>query len=66
MLFTHRDLSGPAILQISSYWRPAQEIAIDLLRDSDDPAIFLKRCNRLRPKAEPRNIVGDLMPDRLA
>ncbi len=66
MLFTHRGLSGPAILQISSYWRPGQEIAIDLLPDSDDPAIFLKGRKRLRPKAELRNIVGDLMPDRLA
>ncbi|MDP3163173.1 MAG: NAD(P)/FAD-dependent oxidoreductase [Reyranella sp.] len=66
MLFTHRGLSGPAILQISSYWKPGQEIAVDLLPDSDDPAIFLKGRKRLRPKAELRNIVGDLMPDRLA
>ena len=66
MLFTHRGLSGPAILQISSYWRAGQEIAVDLLPDSDDPAVFLKGRKRLRPKAELRNIVGDLMPDRLA
>ena len=65
MLFTHRGLSGPAILQISSYWRPGQELAIDLLPDSD-AATFLKGRKRLRPKAELRNIVGDLMPDRLA
>jgi len=65
MLFTHRGLSGPAILQISSYWRPGQEIAIDLLPDRD-AATFLKGRKRLRPKAELRNIVGDLLPDRLA
>jgi predicted Rossmann fold flavoprotein len=65
MLFTHRGLSGPAILQISSYWRAGQEIAIDLLPDQD-AATFLKGRKRLRPKAELRNIVGDLMPDRLA
>ena len=65
MLFTHRGLSGPAILQISSYWRPGQEITVDLLPDSD-AATFLKGRKRLRPKAELRNIVGDLMPDRLA
>ena len=65
MLFTHRGLSGPAILQISSYWRPGQEIAIDLLPDRD-AATFLKGRKQLRPKAELRNIVGDLMPDRLA
>ena len=35
MLFTHRGLSGPAILQISSYWREGQEIVIDLLPDTD-------------------------------
>ena len=65
MLFTHRGLSGPAILQISSYWRPGLEITVDLLPDSD-AATFLKGRKRLRPKAELRNIVGDLMPDRLA
>ncbi|MEA2804409.1 MAG: hypothetical protein QOE49_4504, partial [Rhodospirillaceae bacterium] len=35
MLFTHRGLSGPAILQISSYWREGQEISVDLLPDTD-------------------------------
>jgi len=65
MLFTHRGLSGPAILQISSYWRPGQEITIDLLPERD-AATFLKGRKRLRPKAELRNIVADLMPDRLA
>src|SRR5262245_35045048 len=40
MLFTHRGLSGPAILQISSYWHAGQEISIDLLPDTD-AAVFL-------------------------
>ncbi|MBE9536365.1 MAG: NAD(P)/FAD-dependent oxidoreductase [Proteobacteria bacterium] len=35
LLFTHRGLSGPAILQISSYWKPGADIIIDLLPDSD-------------------------------
>jgi predicted Rossmann fold flavoprotein len=35
VLFTHRGLSGPALLQVSSYWRPGQEIALDLLPDGD-------------------------------
>src|SRR5580704_14648403 len=51
MLFTHRGLSGPAILQISSYWQPGQEISIDLLPDLD-AAQFLKERRHLRPKAE--------------
>ncbi len=35
LLFTHRGLSGPAILQISSFWRPGEEIAVDLAPDAD-------------------------------
>jgi predicted Rossmann fold flavoprotein len=65
MLFTHRGLSGPAILQISSYWRDGQENAIDLLPDTD-AAAFLKERKRSRPKAELRTILGELMPQRLA
>lgn len=38
VLFTHKGLSGPAILQISSYWQPGQEIIIDLLPDTDAEA----------------------------
>ena len=65
MLFTHRGLSGPAILQISSYWREGREIAIDLLPGTD-AAAFLKERKRTRAKAELRTILGELMPQRLA
>jgi predicted Rossmann fold flavoprotein len=65
MLFTHRGLSGPAILQISSYWREGQEIVIDLLPDADVAAI-LKERKRSRPKAELRTALAELMPQRLA
>jgi predicted Rossmann fold flavoprotein len=65
MLFTHRGLSGPAILQISSYWREGQEIVIDLLPDAD-AAAFLKERKRSRPKAELRTVLAELMPQRLA
>ena len=65
MLFTHRGLSGPAILQISSYWREGQEIRIDLL-PSVDAAALLKERKRMRPKAELRTILGEVMPQRLA
>jgi predicted Rossmann fold flavoprotein len=65
MLFTHRGLSGPAILQISSYWRPGQAIAIDLLPDLDaDP--FLKDRKRTRPRAELRTVLAEVLPQRLA
>jgi predicted Rossmann fold flavoprotein len=65
MLFTHRGLSGPALLQISSYWREAQEIGIDLL-PGIDAATLLKERKRARPKAELRTILAELMPQRLA
>ena len=65
MLFTHRGLSGPAILQISSYWREGEEIAIDLLPGTD-AAAFLKERKRSRPRAELRTVLGEMLPQRLA
>jgi len=65
LLFTHRGLSGPAILQISSYWREGQEIVIDLLPDTD-AAAFLQERKRSRPKAELRTVLAELIPQRLA
>ncbi len=65
MLFTHRGLSGPAILQISSYWQPGQEIAIDLLPGLD-AARFLEERRHARPKAELRTLLAEVMPQRLA
>ena len=65
LLFTHRGLSGPAILQVSSYWKPGQEITIDLLPDSD-AAAFLKERKRSRPKAELRTVLTETLPQRLA
>ncbi len=65
LLFTHRGLSGPAILQVSSYWKPGQEIMIDLLPGSD-AATFLKERKRSRPKAELRTVLAEVLPQRLA
>ncbi|SKA13166.1 hypothetical protein SAMN02745126_03741 [Enhydrobacter aerosaccus] len=65
MLFTHRGLSGPAILQISSYWREGRELSIDLLPDLDASA-FLKDRKRSRPKAELRTVLAEVVPQRLA
>jgi predicted Rossmann fold flavoprotein len=63
-LFTHRGLSGPAILQVSSYWRHGQGVAIDFLPDSD-PA-WLVEAKRTRPRARPRTVLAERLPDRLA
>ena len=65
MLFTHRGLSGPAILQISSYWHPGEPITLDLLPGQDAVSLLLA-AKRARPKAEPRTALGELLPARLA
>ncbi|MDO8974934.1 NAD(P)/FAD-dependent oxidoreductase [Reyranella sp.] len=65
LLFTHRGLSGPAILQVSSYWKSGQEIVVDLLPDLD-AASLLKERKRTRPKAELRTILAEVLPQRLA
>jgi len=65
LLFTHRGLSGPAILQVSSYWRDGREIVVDLLPDLDAAAL-LKDRKRTRPKAGLRTILSEVMPQRLA
>ena len=65
LLFTHRGLSGPAILQASSYWRHREPVNIDLAPDLD-ALVFLKARKRDRPKAEPKNILAEALPARLA
>tara|TARA_R110000824_G_scaffold3234_5_gene15317 strand:- start:81052 stop:82245 length:1194 start_codon:yes stop_codon:yes gene_type:complete len=65
LLFTHKGLSGPAILQISSYWRPGKEIEIDLAPGTD---IFrvLKEDRTAHPKQEAETALARLIPKRLA
>jgi len=63
-LFTHRGLSGPAILQISSYWRHGEPIAVDFL--SDAPAGWLRGAKRATPRASLRRALAERLPDRLA
>jgi len=65
MLFTHRGLSGPAILQISSFWREGEAIVLDLAPGRDATAALLA-AKRARAKAEPRSVLADLLPQRLA
>jgi predicted Rossmann fold flavoprotein len=63
-LFTHKGLSGPAILQISSYWRHGQPLAIDFLPGREpDWAVAAKRE---RPRTHFHTLLGELLPDRLA
>jgi predicted Rossmann fold flavoprotein len=65
LLFTHRGLSGPAILQISSYWRDGEEIAIDLLPGIDVLGA-LRTARQENGKLSPHNFLGTLLPRRLA
>jgi predicted Rossmann fold flavoprotein len=65
LLFTHRGISGPAILQISSYWQPGDELRIDLLPDLDVGAHLVEQ-RAARPLAELKNVLGELLPKRLA
>lgn len=64
-LFTHRGLSGPAILQISSYWRPGESVAIDLM-PGVDAAQWLRARKAERPKAALATIAAEVLPNRLA
>jgi predicted Rossmann fold flavoprotein len=64
MLFTHRGLSGPAILQASSYWRPGEPIHIDLAPDQDvAKAIGVAKTRNL---AAARAALHEFLPNRLA
>ena len=63
-LFTHRGLSGPAILQASSYWRHGGAVHIDFL--PDQPAGWLRALKRSAPRTTLRRALGGLLPDRLA
>ena len=65
ILFTHRGLSGPAILQISSYWHEGQAITLDLV-PGVDVAALLKERRHARPNAELKTILAELVPQRLA
>ena len=64
VLFTHRGLSGPAALQLSSYWSPGDEIQLDLLPGSDAAAVLF-RAKTKQPKARIRTVLSELIPRAL-
>jgi predicted Rossmann fold flavoprotein len=65
LLFTHRGLSGPAILQISSYWRAGADIVIDMAPARDVLAL-LKQLRRDHPRQELATALAGFLPKRLA
>jgi predicted Rossmann fold flavoprotein len=65
MLFTHRGVSGPAILQVSSYWNPGDDLRVDLLPDRDG-GDWLRGQRAAHPATELKNVLADALPRRLA
>ncbi|MBJ7332543.1 MAG: NAD(P)/FAD-dependent oxidoreductase, partial [Solirubrobacteraceae bacterium] len=65
ILFTHRGLSGPAILQISSYWHPGDAVEINLLPDHD-ALQWLQDQQAARPNSELKTVLGALFTKKMA
>jgi predicted Rossmann fold flavoprotein len=65
MLVTHRGISGPAILQVSSFWQPGDTLRLDLLPGSD-ALETLQALQHERPAAELKTVLGELLPKRFA
>ncbi len=63
-LFTHRGLSGPAMLQVSSYWRHGETIDVDFLPDC--PQSWLRALKRTAPRTKLKSALGEHLPARLA
>lgn len=63
-LFTHRGLSGPAILQVSSYWTTGETVVLDWLPDAADDILAARK--RERPKAQLKSVLSELLSERLA
>jgi len=65
ILFTHKGLSGPAMLQVSSYWQPGESVQIDLLPEMD-LASTLRGLRADRPRAHLKTVLAELLPRRVA
>jgi len=63
VLFTHRGLSGPGILQISSFWSPGQPVRLNILPDA---RAVLKQAKRQMPKSHIKAVLSEHVPKRLA
>jgi predicted Rossmann fold flavoprotein len=64
LLFTHRGLSGPAVLQISSFWQPGTALSLNLLPEMDVAAVLTEGKTSIKKNLG--NVVGQWLPSRLA
>ena len=64
LLFTHRGLSGPAVLQLSSYWQPGEFVSVNLLPDTDLDELLNEQRNA-HPNQSLKNTLGMVLPKRL-
>lgn len=64
ILFTHRGLSGPAILQLSSYWKPGETIEINLLPDLSVAELVTNR-RQIQPQLKIKTVLAEVLPRRL-
>ncbi len=65
MLITHRGVSGPAILQISSYWQPGDDLRLDLFPEGNAFALLREQQGE-RPAAELKTVLSEMLPKRFA
>jgi predicted Rossmann fold flavoprotein len=63
-LFTHRGLSGPAMLQVSSYWRHGEPVLVDFLPNAESG--WLRALKRAAPRSKLKAVLGEHLPSRLA
>ncbi len=64
VLFTHRGLSGPAILQASNYWQPGQSVTIDWLPNQEVGAL-LENAKQIHPRQQLKTLLSHQLPTRL-
>ncbi|AIR64310.1 NAD(P)/FAD-dependent oxidoreductase [Cedecea neteri] len=64
LLFTHRGLSGPAVLQLSSYWQPGEFVSVNLLPDTDLD-VFINEQRKAHPNQSLKNTLAMVLPKRL-
>jgi len=64
LLFTHRGLSGPSVLQASSYWKPGQKVMVDWI-PNDDIGMMLAQCKEKHPNQTLKNTLANVLPKRV-